>query len=78
MPLIWLHDARRDLQARSRKAERLAFENWFRQSLPLLASEIRLSLNNPAVRAALQITLASAIAMVFGLMLRVSVGSGRC
>ncbi|MDO1583882.1 FUSC family protein [Rhizobium oryzicola] len=68
--LIWLHDARRDLQTEITEGGDVRFRELVRTvSAAGSPQKIRLSLKNAAVRAALQITLASAIAMVFGLML---------
>ncbi|RWX75657.1 FUSC family protein [Neorhizobium lilium] len=67
--LMWLHGAREALAADIGRIDHgdLDMAGGDRPATP--SATLDLSLKNPAVRAALQITIASAIAMVFGLLL---------
>lgn len=65
----WLHEARSSLAKEVEKARQEGFAFLASPPQPAKPAPINFSFKNPQVRAALQITLASGIAMVFGLML---------
>jgi uncharacterized membrane protein YccC len=67
--LVWLHQARQALAADIQKVDRGELNLLDDVAPSVKARALDISLKNPAVRAALQITIASAIAMIFGLLL---------
>ena len=67
--MMWLHEARQALNADIRQLRRNEIDVSENASPAGSRGKPDLSLKNPAVRAALQITIASAIAMIFGLLL---------
>jgi uncharacterized membrane protein YccC len=66
---MWLHEARLKLSADIENIARHKVDLSDGSSSASTPAKLDVSLKNPAVRAALQITIASAIAMVFGLLL---------
>lgn len=67
--LVWFHETRQKLSNDIGRIERRELDLLDQASPAAAAPKPDVSLKNPAVRAALQITIASAIAMAFGLAL---------
>lgn len=67
--LAWLHEARKALNKEIEMAGKEGFPFLDRPVMAAAMARPDFSLKNPQVRAALQITTASGIAMIFGLML---------